>query len=288
MIAPEDIEFKEKDIQRAFESDLSKLEEGLELVDTEVTIGTGRIDTLAFDTLNSRPVFIEYKRRGEFGKDALIQLMDYLSWFSRDENRAAVLERLIKKRKPDVEDFEPFIRLILVVTDIDDRVRNAIYALANHVKVFSYIVARDTAGNVILVPKLEADNSEVEQRLTHAVSEEEILKKHPHLKEIFNELRSHLEKDGAQSYTTARAFRFKKERVFANLRFRKRYIMLELRIGRGAVSDPDFKYWRQGEHDWGYTHVMPGKALPPKVIEWIDKARNFSSESGESDDTGEA
>jgi hypothetical protein len=113
----------------------------------------------------ARPVFIEYKRRGEFGKDALIQLMDYLSWFSRDENRTAVLERLIKKRKPDVEDFEPFIRLILVVTDIDDRVRNAIYALANHVKVFSYIVARDTAGNVILVPKLEADNSEVEQRL---------------------------------------------------------------------------------------------------------------------------
>jgi hypothetical protein len=64
--------------------------------------------------------------------------------------------------------------------------------------------------------------------------------------------------------------------------------MLELRIGRGTVSDPDFKYWRQGEHDWGYTHVMPGKNLPPKVIEWIDKARNFSSESGESDDTGES
>ena len=74
----EEVEFKEKDIQNAFEHDLSKLEEGLEFVGSEIVIGTGRIDTLAFDTNSSCPVFIEYKRRGEFSKDALIQLMDYL------------------------------------------------------------------------------------------------------------------------------------------------------------------------------------------------------------------
>ena len=66
ILSPEEIEFKEKDVQNAFERDLSKLEEGLELIDSEVVIGTGRIDTLAFDSDNGCPVFIEYKRRGEF------------------------------------------------------------------------------------------------------------------------------------------------------------------------------------------------------------------------------
>ena len=158
ILSPVEVEFKEKDVQNAFERDLSKLEEGLEFIDTEVVIGTGRIDTLAFDTNRGCPVFIEYKRRGDFDKDALIQLMDYLSWFARDENRMAILERIIRRHKPDFDDFEPSLRLICVVTDVDDRIRNAVYAINNHVKVFSYMVARDTANNVVLVPRLELDN----------------------------------------------------------------------------------------------------------------------------------
>ena len=67
ILAPEDIDFKEKEIQSAFENDLSKLEDGLEFVKSELVIGTGRVDTLAFDTNTSSPVFVEYKRRGQFG-----------------------------------------------------------------------------------------------------------------------------------------------------------------------------------------------------------------------------
>ncbi|HXG07324.1 MAG TPA: endonuclease NucS domain-containing protein [Nitrososphaera sp.] len=285
ILSPEDVEFKEKDVQRAFESDLSKLEEGLEFIESEVVIGTGRIDTLAFDTNSSRPVFIEYKRRGEFDKDALIQLMDYLSWFARDENRMTILEKIIRQRKPDIEDFEPSIRLICVVSDIDDRVRNAIYAIANHVKVISYMVARDTGNNIVLVPKLEVDNAEIEPQIREVATEAELLKKHPHLQEVFNDLRAHLEKDGAFSYTTARSFRFKKDRVFAITRFRKRYIQLELRVGKGKVTDPDFKYWRQGESSWGYTYIYPSKGIPDKITSWIEIARNFTGEAEEDEES---
>jgi hypothetical protein len=284
ILSPEDVEFKEKDVQRAFESDLSKLEEGLEFIESEVVIGTGRIDTLAFDTNSSRPVFIEYKRHGEFDKDALIQLMDYLSWFARDENRMTILEKIIRKRKPDIEDFEPSIRLICVVSDIDDRVRNAIYAIANHVKVISYMVARDTSNNVVLVPKLEVDNAEIEPQIREVVTESELLKKHPHLQEVFNDLRAHLEKDGAFSYTTARSFRFKKDRLFAITRFRKKYIQLGLRVGQGKVTDPDFKYWRQGESSWGYTYIYPSKGISDKVVNWIEIARNFTGETEEDEE----
>ncbi|SRR6266498_3914877 len=273
ILSPEEVEFKEKDIQNAFEHDLSKIEDGLELVDSEVVIGTGRIDTLAFDTNTNCPVFIEYKRRGEFGKDALIQLMDYLSWFARDENRMAILEKIVRQRKSDVEDFEPTIRLICVVTEIDDRIRNAIYAIANHVKVISYMVARDTSNNVILVPKLEVDNGDIEPQIRESKSEGELLKKYPHLQETIAKLKSLLEIDGAYSYTTTRSLRFKKNRVFARVHFRKDYVLLELRVGKGKVADPDFKYWRQGDSNWGHTQVSPSKGISDKVAKWIELAR---------------
>lgn len=279
ILSPEEVEFKEKDVQNAFEKDMSKLEDGLEFIASEVMVGAGRIDTLAFDTNNGNPVFIEFKKRGDFGKDALIQLMDYLSWFTRDENRIAILEKMIRSKKPDIEEFDPSIRLICVVTDIEDRIRNSIYAIANHVKVFSYMVAKDTANKVILVPKLELDNSDIEPPNPPSVTEAELLNKRPHLKDIISKLKSYLEQDGAFCYTTARSFRFKKEKVFAKAHLRKDYVMLELRVGQGKVNDPDFKYWRQGNSNWGYTSVYPSKGISENVMKWIEIARSKATES---------
>src|SRR5438034_9132081 len=145
ILSAADVKVREKDIQNSFERNLALLDEDLEFVASEVVIGTGRIDTLAYDSVNGRPVFIEYKGPGGFGKDALIQLMDYLSWFSRDENRMAILERMIRQRRPDVQEIEPSIVLICVAADIEDRIRNAMYVLANDVKLFTYMLAKDTA-----------------------------------------------------------------------------------------------------------------------------------------------
>ena len=283
ILAPEDIDFKEKEIQSAFEHDLSKLEDGLEFVKSELVIGTGRIDTLAFDTNTTFPVFIEYKRRGQFGKDALIQLMEYLSWFAKDENRMALLEKIIRQQKPDIDEVEPSIRLICVVPDIDDQIRNAIYAIANHIKVYSYTVAHDTAGKLVLVPKLEVDNSEIEPPIPEVTSEGEILKKYPHLQETFALLRAELEKDGAHGYTTAKSVRFKKDTVFAKLHFRKKYIQLELRVGQRKIADNEFTYWRKGESSWGYTYIYPTKTIAENVINWIGIARNYSKDLSSED-----
>jgi hypothetical protein len=279
ILSPEEVDFKEKDVQSAFEKDLSKLEDSLEFIQSEVVVGTGRIDTLAFDADGNQPVFIEYKRRGQFGKDALIQLMEYLSWFAKDENRLAILEKIIRQHKTDITEFEPRIRLICVVTDIDEQVRNAIYAIANHVKVFSYMVALDTAKKTVLVPKLEIDNNEVESQIPGSVTEMDILNKHPHLLDVFNKLKPHLVIDGVVTYTRGNSFRYKRGRLFAKLRFRQKYIQLELRVGKGAVKDADFKYWRQGESPWGYTYIYPSKGVSDKLAQWIAAAQNLANES---------
>ena len=284
VLSPEEVEFKEKDVQRAFEHDLSKLEEGLVFIDTEVALPVGRIDTLAFDTNSNQPVLIEYKGAGEFGKDALVQLMDYLSWFIRDRSRFAILEKLIQQKKPDIEEIEPDIRLICMVADIDERMRNAIYALANDAAVYSYLVAKDTAGKIILIPKLEVDNTEVERGPRIPATEGELLNKYGHLQELFNSLKAELEKNGAEGYITGRTFRYRKHRVFAYVRLRQNYIRLGLRVGVGKVDDVDFKYGRKGASDWGSVTLSPAKGVPDKVKAWIDTAREFKSSRADEDE----
>jgi hypothetical protein len=282
ILSREQIEFQERDVQRAFEKDLSSLEDGLEFVASEVTIGTGRIDTLAFDTNTNQPVFIEYKRRGEFSESALVQLMEYLSWFARDENHTAVLTGWISQHRkiPDSE-IEPSIRVLCVVTDIGDRVRNAVYVIANNVKVFSYVVSRDTNGAVVLVPKLEVDNSDVEAQVPEVASEAEVLRKNGHLVPVFEKVRAALRKDGTDEYPRPKGFNYKARRVYARAKFRQEYLFLELRVGRDVSGDPAFK-GRQGS--WGYFHLYPHTEVPAKVFEWIEKARAYKASAGDEEE----
>lgn len=283
ILAPDDVEFKEKDIQRAIEKDLAKIQEGLEFVDSEVIIPVGRIDTLAFDTNTNQPVFIEYKA-GEFGKEALIQLMDYLSWFIRDRSHYDTLKRLIKQKRPDIQDIEQDVRLICIVTNIEERVRNAIFALANDVTIYSYVVALDTGKNAILIPKIEVDNSEIERGPQISISEEDLVKKFPEHTAFFNTLKSELIKNGAESYVKGRAIRFRKHRVFALVFIRKGHVRLRLLAGMGNINDPDFKYARKGESNWGAVMLNPKNELPEKVKQWIETAREFVPSKAEDED----
>lgn len=283
VLSPDELDFKEKDIQRAIEKDLTKIQEGLEFIDSEVIIPVGRIDTLAFDVNTNQPVFIEYKA-GEFGKEALIQLMDYLSWFIRDRSHYDTLKRLIKQKRPDIQDIEQDVRLICIVTNIEERVRNAIYALANDVTVYSYVVALDTSKNAILIPKVEVDNTEIERGPQISISEDELVRKFPEQSGLFNTLKAELNQNGAESYVKGRAIRFRKHRVFALVFIRKDHIRLRLLAGVGNINDPDFKYGRKGISNWGAVMLNTKNGLPEKVKQWIDIAREFVPSKADDED----
>jgi hypothetical protein len=145
-------------------------------------------------------------------------------------------------------------------------------------KVFTYLIARDSAQKLVLVPRLEADNTDVERPIPVPISEPELWNKHPDLRDLFHEIRTHLEKDGASGYATAKSFRFKKVHLFSKVRFRKKCIRLDLRVGMRAVEDPDFTNLRSGDSNWGYVYLYPSNVVPEKVIAWIDLARRFDSQ----------
>ena len=121
------------------------------------------------------------------------------------------------------------------------------------------------------------DNTEVERGLRISSTEDELLKKRPHLQELFYGLKDEILKNDAEQYITGRTIRYKKHRVFGSIRLRKNYIRLVLRVGRGKVNDLDFKYLKSGTSNTGAVTLSPGKPIPEKVKQWIDIAREFKS-----------
>ena len=203
-------------------------------------------------------------------------MMDYLSWFVSDKKHMAILEKFILSKRSDLEEFEPEILMIFIVSDIEERIRNAIYAITNWIRVYSSILTKGSKDEILFVPKLEVNNQEIERPVHPGSSEADILGRHPHLKDLFTSLRPHLEKEGVTAHTTSRSFQSKKERVFAKVHFRNKNILLELRVGRNQDNDTDFKYWKKGLSKWGYISLYPANEIPGKIIAVIETALAYS------------
>lgn len=231
---------KESEIQEEFERNLSSLEDGLVFVEHEFERGSGRIDTLAVDEDGS-PVFIEYKKEGEFDEDALIQILDYLGWFLKDESRSQNLVNYIKKKVPSsgVDDEKP-IRLILVVSRMGERVRNACYAVRNPIKIYTYNLIKFDK-DISLVTRLELDNEKVELGLRdrEALSESEILEKRSNLKNIYDKVKEYVMAfQGVSLHTTGSgdvAFKVKKNFLYA--KFQKKELILTIKVGSDRFKE---------------------------------------------------
>lgn len=273
VLSGEAVELKEEKIKNAFEKNLKAIEDGLEYVASEVTIGVGRIDTLAIDEKN-RPVIIEYKRGKSFDKDALVQLMDYLSWFVKDETHILSLEKLIKQKNPNIKSINPEIKVILVSGEVDERVKNACFVIQNPVKIVTYTLLKDEKGSIILTPRMELDNT---QRITPTppiISEEEILNKNKRFVEIYRKIKNFITNlaEVESPYTiSGEVVRFRRSRgkVFANIWFARRWLSLEIFVGEGVESDR-FKYWK--DSPWGYVRIGKDDEIDDEVKEWIKKA----------------
>ena len=274
IINPEEIKQKvsESEIQTAFEKDLTALEEGLVFVEREFERGSGRIDTLAVDEYGT-PVFIEYKREGEFDEAALIQILDYVGWFLKDESRVQNLVSHIREKMPGskVSD-QNEIRLLLVVSKIGERVRNACYAVRNPIKVYTYnLIKLDNDKDVSLFTKLELDNGNIESglRQREGPSESDILEKHSNLTDIYNKLKDFINTfDGVTSHTTGSgdvAFKIKKNFLYAT--FQKKQLRLAIKVGpdfvKAAVDSGKIEGPFSGE---------------PFFVEWLDPSDAIEDE----------
>ena len=271
-VSSDEIQLPEKEIHMLFEKHLGQLEEGLTFIDREVKIGTGDIDTLALDE-SGRPVFIEYKIDEKFASDGLIQLMDYLSWFIKIESNFLALREYITKRKSDIEGktISNDIRLILVISNVDDdRPKNACYSIRNQVQIYTYQVLKENE-DITIIPQLILDNSKIERTIEDTTTEENLIKEHKKLEAPYNDVKVFISSlgDDVLLYAKGGEIRVKRRKNFLIIRFRKRWLMLDMDAGR-EITDDRFKPWK--DSDWGYVNISNTKEFDQHVKDWVKRA----------------
>ena len=270
----DNISLQEKAIHEEIEKNLDKLESDLIFIEHKPRIGTGEIDTLAVDSEN-RPVFIEYKAPGGLDKDALIQVMDYLSYFLRDDTHFPMLCDFILKRKSDLGIIKNEIRLICVVNRVEDRIKNACFSIDAPVSIFSYSVFKESEDtfNVVLRKEIDTGEETIDIPLQN-LGISEMLEEYPNLKQIFLEVEKYVKALGGDVHENPlgdHEVQFKRRTIFLVSRFRKRKgLMLDMGSGED-VDNARFKHW-PSYPEWGYVHISTIGEFDDDVKQWVKKA----------------
>jgi len=254
---------------------LGKVEEGLRYVSSFLSVGTGIIDTLAIDDENN-PVIIEFKAEGDFDKDALIQLMNYYSWFAEDESRLSFLKNVISKAGIAV-DYLGEIKLMAVVSNLTDEAKNACFALEPRMKTISYSIVENSGGKHIVVPNIEIDTSIVRRSIREPKTEQDHLRSHENLVPIYKELKDRILKEidpkvifnaALQGYIGINA-----ANSFGWAHFKKNWIRLDLWVTPDEVRNSQrYTHWKGSE--LGYIHLRSTVDVDQELISWIRMAYN--------------
>lgn len=260
----------ETEIQKAFEENLDGLEEGLTYVGSFIPVGTGVIDVLAVDDDNNA-VIMEFKRVGDFDEDALIQLMDYYSWFVSDENHQLYLKGLIQKVKPDFDSIND-LRLIAIVSQVSDRVKNACWALEPSIKLITYSLFKDTNNALNIIPQVILDTSVGGEKIVRTPkTEEEHLKRRENLKKLYYTLKRKIMEinqnirfnPSPQDYIGVVG-----TKTFLTMHFKPKWIRLDMLMKPKDVNDnPRIKDFPKS--DWSYVHIESETDIDDELLSWI-------------------
>lgn len=263
----------EEEIQKAFQEDLTVLEDGLRFAAEFVPIGRGEIDTLAIDD-EDRLVVIEYKKPGGSDLEALVQAMDYAVWCG---DHLDFIEKYIRRINPKsvggIDRFTDDVRIVLIASDFDERIKNAAYAVENQLALYSYSMTPHESNReeIRIVPSLVLDTSVPTSRTVHMPNaEEDHLKEHENLRDLYGKLIGRIlqidpsirTNPAPQDYI---GLTFKK--MFGAVHFKKKWIRLEL-----WLNTNNSRYTNYSSGGWGYTHIGKESEIDSTVDQWIRAA----------------
>lgn len=273
VLKPADIDIPEKEIQELIEKNLDCLEEGLKYVGSYIPIGTGIIDILAIDEDNN-PVLIECKKIGvDFDQDALIQLMDYYSWFSTDENHLHYLFSIFENK--GFKDVSREIRLIALVSDVSDRVKNACWALIPSIQLITFSFSKSSVEDeIIVVPKITLDTSVgTVSFINPPKSEDDHFKTNPHMRPLYEKFKKAvLTIDSSIKINPSPQdyIGFTGKKNFCGLHVKKNWLRLDILLTAEEANNPSFVY-KENWGDWGYFHLENESQLE-QALELMKKA----------------
>lgn len=273
----EDSNIDEKDIQRSFEQNLESIEEGLEPIASFLSIGTGIIDTLALDEDNN-PVIIEFKRIGNFDRDALIQVMNYYSWFVSDGNHKLYIKNIIKKQKPDVDEVGDDLRIIIVVSYVEDELKSACWALEPSIKLVTYSISEGNNEELYLSPRVELDTSREDERTVNPPkSEDDHFRGKDKMRLLYNiliqkikqNIDANIKPNPSPQYYIGLANR----KNFCAIKAKNQHLIVELLLSQNEANNPRFKQ-KYPNSKWGKIMIASDRDVNDELIIWIKLAYN--------------
>jgi hypothetical protein len=287
----EQVEVSEAEIQKALESNLNQIEEGLRLVGSFVRIGIGVIDTLALDE-DLCPVIIEFKKPGASDQDALIQALDYCVWCRENIDW---LEEYIRKQKPDLlpqgQSLSEEVRIIIVAKDFEERTKRVAQAVEPEVKFVSYDfyeIGPDEVG--IGFRTVWASEAEImgAERPSVPPTLWEHFDRRPNLRPIFEELANRVKKEvdpeididrgkGVKSIVTGIAFKRRVNYMYIELK-RDHLKVFILGLASEPPSErinPLTQSWAL-THRWGFVRLYRKEDVDDELLRWIKKAYNLA------------
>jgi predicted transport protein len=267
-----ELDVSEKELQELFEKNLESVEDGLKHVGSYVHIGTGTIDVLAIDEENN-PVIIELKRMGDFDKDALIQLMEYYSWFSRDRNHIRLLFSVFEKK--GYKDVSQEIRLMALVSSVSDEVKNACWALKPAIKLVSYTLSKSSKDEeIFVVPIVALDTSVGASSFVYQPkSEDDHFKTNPHMKPLYEKLKKEclsIDKTIKINPSPQDYIGFVGKKNFCGIHVMKSWLRLDFPLTFEEANNPEYT-WNENWGEWGYYRLDNEEKLE-KALELIKKA----------------
>lgn len=270
---------EEKLIQEEFEQNLSGFEDGLKYVASFVGTAVGTIDTLAIDE-DKRPVIIEFKAPGVDAKQALIQALDYYAWCSEPGN-FVWLDQYIRKVNKDIlkseHELQNNIRIIIVASEFEERIKRAVYGLQSDTLLVSYkLLKKDEEEEIWLLPLIEEDTSQVKRRelLPPKVESDHFKNKEvmrPLYEKFKTEALKQIDSDIKINPAPQDYIGFIGRKTFCGLHVKKNWLRLDLPL-TSEEAENDRYIWREG-WEWGYIHLEDEKQIP-EIIELLKKSYN--------------
>lgn len=270
------IEIAEKDIQKAFENNLDAIEEGLKYIGSFIPIGTGVIDTLALDEENN-PVIIEFKKPGDFDKAALIQVMNYYSWFVSDENHILYLKNIVKRLKPEVNEVGSDLWLIVVLSDVEDEVKTACWALAPNIKLIEYSLSKDSKDETQIVPKVVIDTSVGgEREIKPPKTEEDHFKERDNLKLLYDflitEIKAKIDTNLKPNPAPQDYIALANRKSFCGVHVKSKFLRLDLLLTPEDVKNNPRLLRHTWNADWSFVRVGSKDEIDEELLRWLRMA----------------
>lgn len=271
-----EVDVSEKELQELFEKNLDSIEQGLKYVGSYIQIGTGIVDILAIDE-DKNPVIIECKKVGNFDRDALIQLMNYYSWFSTDENHIRYLFSIFENK--GFRDVSQDIRLIALVSEVSDEVKNACWALKVPIKLITFSLSKlPDDDDIIVTPIVLLDTSIGGDTFIHQPkSEDDHFKINPHMRHLYEKFKKavlDIDKSIKVNCSPQDYIGFAAKKSFCAVHVKKNWLRLDLLLSPEEANNPNY-IWSEKWGAWGYYHLENESKLG-EALELIKKALHKS------------